>query len=108
MERLPRGSNFVRSKMLWELGLHVAGNPLTPYGGDRDMCITVGNGSGTEFRPALRMATGSPILAHAVVAGTLDMAMVNPSALLTQAYRGVGLFPEALPLRVVAVYPTWD
>ena len=108
MEPLPRGSNFQRAKMLWELGLHVAGNPLTPYGGDRDMCITVGNGSGTEFRSALRMATGSPILAHAVAAGTLDMAIVNPSALLTQAYRGVGLFAEALPLRVVAVYPTWD
>lgn len=108
METLPRGSNFKRAKLLWELGLHVAGNPLTPYGGDRDMCITVGNGSGAQFRPALRMATGSPILAHAVAAGTLDMAMVNPSALLTQAYRGVGLFPQALPLRIVGVYPTWD
>ena len=108
MESLPRGSNFTRSKMLWELGLNVAGNPLTPYGGDRDICITVGNGSGSQFRPALRMATGSPILAHAVAAGSLDMAIVNPSALLTQAYRGVGMFSKPLPLRVVAVYPTWD
>jgi TRAP-type uncharacterized transport system substrate-binding protein len=108
MERLPRGSNFKRAKMLWELGLHVAGNPLTPYGGDRDMCITVGNGSGTNFRPALRMATGSPILAYDVTAGNLDMAMINPSGLLTQAYRGVGLFEKPLPLRVIGVYPTWD
>lgn len=108
MERLPRGSNFKRAKMLWELGLHVAGNPLTPYGGDRDMCITVGNGSDVQFRPALRMATGSPILAHDVAAGNLEMAMINPSGLLTQAYRGVGLFPKPLPLRVIGVYPTWD
>lgn len=108
MERLPRGSNFKRAKMLWELGLHVAGNPLTPYGGDRDMCITVGNGSDVRFRPALRMATGSPILAHDVAAGNLEMAMINPSGLLTQAYRGVGLFPKPLPLRVIGVYPTWD
>lgn len=108
MEPLPRGANFKRTKMLWEIGLDVAGSPHTPYGGDRDMCITVGNGSGSAFRPALRMATGSPILAHAVADGTLEMAMVNPSAFLTQAYRGVGLFAEALPLRVVAVYPTWD
>lgn len=105
---LPRGSNFKRAKMLWELGLHVAGNPLTPYGGNRDMCITVGNGSGTEFRPALRMATGSPVLAHDVAAGHLEMAMINPSGLLTQAYRGVGLYSEPLPLRVIGVYPTWD
>jgi TRAP-type uncharacterized transport system substrate-binding protein len=54
------------------------------------------------------MATGSAILAKAVVAGDLEMAFVNPSGLLTQAYRGTGLFSEALPVRVVASYPSWD
>lgn len=108
MEPLPRGANFLRAKMLWELGLHVAGNPATPYGGNRDVCITIGNGSGEQFRPTLRMATGSPILARDVAAGGLEMAMVNPSAFLTQAYRGVGLFSAPLPLRIVAVYPTYD
>jgi TRAP-type uncharacterized transport system substrate-binding protein len=108
MEPLPRGANFRRTKLLWELGLHVAGNPARPYGGDRDMCITVGNGSGTSFRPSLRMATGSPILAHDVVGGGLEMAMVNPCAFLTQAYRGVGLFDAPLPVRVIGTYPSWD
>ncbi|HUB96377.1 MAG TPA: TAXI family TRAP transporter solute-binding subunit [Stellaceae bacterium] len=108
MERLPRGANFLRAKALWELGLNVAGNPATPYGGNRDVCITIGNGSGEEFRPHLRMATGSPILAHGVARGSIEMAFVNPSALLTQAYRGVGLFSAPLPLRVVGVWPTWD
>lgn len=108
MEALPRGANFLRAKTLWEIGLNVAGNPATPYGGNRDVCIVVGNGSGTRFRPWLRMATGSPILAHDVAEGGIEMAVINPSGLLTQAYRGVGLFDKALPLRVVAVYPTWD
>ncbi|MDO9441025.1 MAG: TAXI family TRAP transporter solute-binding subunit [Beijerinckiaceae bacterium] len=107
-EPLPRGANFRRAKFLWELGLSVAGNPATPYGGDRDMCITVGNGSGEHFRPALRMATGSPILALDVAGGSLEMAMVNPSGFLTQAYRGVGLFDKPLPLRTIAIYPSWD
>jgi TRAP-type uncharacterized transport system substrate-binding protein len=108
MQRLPRGSNFKRAKMLWELGLNVAGNPATPYGGNRDMCISVGNGSGEHFVPSLRMATGSPILANDVINQTLDMAMVNPSALLTQAYRGCGMFENPQPLRVIGIYPTWD
>jgi TRAP-type uncharacterized transport system substrate-binding protein len=108
MEPLPRGANFLRAKLLWELGLSVAGNPATPYGGNRDVCITVGNGSGEQFRPALRMATGSPILAYEVASGGIEMAMVNPSALLTQAYRGVGLYRAKLPLRIVAVWPTYD
>lgn len=108
MEPLPRGANFIRAKTLWEVGLHVAGNPQTRYGGNRDMCITIGNGSGERFRPWIRMATGSPILAHDVAEGGIEMAFVNPSAFVTQAYRGVGLFTKPLPLRIVAVYPTWD
>ncbi len=107
-EPLPRGANFRRAKFLWEIGLSVAGNPATPYGGDRDMCITIGNGSGEAWRPALKMATGSPVLAHDVARGGLQAAMVNPSAFLTQAYRGVGLFREKLPLLTLATYPNYD
>jgi hypothetical protein len=42
MEPLPKGANFIRAKILWEMGLHLAGNPATPYGGNRDMVITIG------------------------------------------------------------------
>jgi len=108
MEPLPRGANFQRAKMLWEIGLHIAGDPAMPYYGNRDMCIVVGSGSADSFRPWLRMATGSPILAHAVCRGELEMAMVNPSGFLTQAYRGTGLFSKPLPVRVLANYPSWD
>jgi TRAP-type uncharacterized transport system substrate-binding protein len=108
MEPLPKGANFIRAKTLWELGLHIAGNPTTRYGGNRDMCIVVGSGSGAEFTPWLRMATGSAILAEDVAKGAIEMAFVNPSALLTQAYRGVGIFKTPLPLRVIASYPSWD
>jgi TRAP-type uncharacterized transport system substrate-binding protein len=93
---------------LWELGLHIANDPETPFGGNREMTITVGSGSGESFRPWLSMATGSPHLAHAVAAGELDMAFINPSGMLTQAFPGKGLFSEPLPVRVVASYPSWD
>ena len=108
MEPLPRGANFQRAKLLWEIGLHIAGDPNTPYYGPRDMCISVGSGSADKFRPWLRMSTGSPILAQAVCRGDLEMSMVNPSGFLTQAYRGTGLFPQPLPVRVLATYPSWD
>jgi TRAP-type uncharacterized transport system substrate-binding protein len=73
------------------------------------MVITVGSGAGAAFRPWLRLATGSAILAEQVATGDgFDLAFVNPSALLTQAYRGVGLFRAPLPVRIVAVYPSWD
>jgi TRAP-type uncharacterized transport system substrate-binding protein len=108
MEPLPTGANFKRGKILWELGLDIAGNPETPYGGNRDMCIVVGSGAGASFKPWLRLATGSAVMAHAVANGEIDAVFVNPSAMLTQAYRGVGLFDKPLPLRILASYPSID
>ena len=108
LEPLPKGANFARAKMLWEIGLDVAGDIDIPYGGNRDMRISVGSGGSDTWRPSLNLATGSAILAHDVCRGAVDMAFVNPSALLTQAYRGVGLFDRRLPVRVVCSYPSWD
>jgi TRAP-type uncharacterized transport system substrate-binding protein len=109
MEPLPKGANFVRAKMLWEIGLNIAGDPDEPYTGNRDICVSVGSASADHYRPYLRMSTGSPILAHAVMKGDLDMAFVNPSGFVTQMYRGTGLFEgNPLPVRIVASYPSWD
>ncbi len=108
MEQLPRGAQFQRSKMLWEIALGIAGDPSIRYYEDRDVSIVIGNGSGEAFTPALRMAPGSPALAHAVCRGDLELAFVNPSAMLTQAYRGTGLYSEPLPVRVIASYPSYD
>jgi TRAP-type uncharacterized transport system substrate-binding protein len=60
------------------------------------------------MKPWLRMSTGSPILAHGICRGELEVAMINPSGLLTQAHRGTGLFPQPLPVRIIAVYPSLD
>jgi TRAP-type uncharacterized transport system substrate-binding protein len=108
MEPLPGGAQFVRAKMLWEIALGMAGDPSIPYYGNRDISLVIGNGSAEKFTPAVSMAPGSPILSHAVARGELDMAFVNPSALLTQAYRGTGLYREPLPVRAIASYPSWD
>ena len=107
-EPLPRGAQFTRSKMLWEIALGIAGDTSIPYYGNRDVQIVIGNGSGEQFKPWFRMSPGSPALAHAVVRGDLEASFVNPSGLLTQAYRGVGMFKEALPVRVIASFPSWD
>ena len=85
MEPLPKGANFVRAKTLWEIGLHIAGNPATPYGGNRDMVITIGSGSGAAFRPWLRLATGSAILAEEVAQGAA--ASNWPSSILPRCSR---------------------
>src|ERR1044071_8070846 len=108
MEPLPRGAQFTRAKMLWEIALGVGGDIKIPYYGDRDIKIDIGNASGEHYKPKLRMSVGSPILAHAVVIEEIEIGFVNPPALLTQAYRGTGIFKAPLRVRIVVSYPSWD
>ena len=38
----------------------------------------------------------------------VDVAFINPSAIVTMAYRGKGFYKERLPLRALAAFPSWD
>ena len=56
----------------------------------------------------ISFATGSFREIIAVANGKYSMAWVNPSVLLTMACRGKGPFRRPLPLRTIAVFPSWD
>ena len=52
--------------------------------------------------------SGSPEGIDEVAQGRAGLAMINPSAMLTMAYRGTGPFTKPLPVRVIAVLPSYD
>ena len=56
----------------------------------------------------ISFATGSFQEIIEVAERKYSMAWVNPSVLLTMAHRGKGLFSKRLPLRAIAVFPSWD
>src|SRR3989442_5387746 len=56
----------------------------------------------------ISFVTGSFREIIAVAKDEYSMAWVNPSVLLTMACRGTGPFRKRLPLRAVAVFPSWD
>src|SRR6476646_2373946 len=64
----------------------------------------------SETRPevTISFATGSFREIIAVAQGAYSLAWVNPSVLLTMAYRGKGPFKKRLPLRTIAVFPSFD
>src|SRR6185312_15910662 len=97
--------NEARGVMLTQMGLAMM---ASRWNGARDILVTVGDASGGGFEPTLKIATGLIGLAHSVARGEIDAAFLNPSGLLNQPYRGVGLFAEPLDLRVLANYPSWD
>ena len=57
---------------------------------------------------ALSFTTGGFGAIRAVAEGKFSLAWVNPSVMLTMAYRGKGLFSKRLPLRTLAVFPSYD
>ena len=57
---------------------------------------------------ALSFTTGGFDAITAVAEGEFSLAWVNPSVQLTMAYRGKGPFPKRLPVRTIAVFPSYD
>ncbi len=108
LRRTAPNAALIRNTMLSEIILHVGDSAKARANATRNLYVAMGSGSGERFQPWLRLTDGSPLLAHAIARGELDATFMNPSALLTQAYRGVGIFREPLPLRVIASYPSWD
>ena len=44
----------------------------------------------------------------AVASREIDLAMINLAAVLAVAMRGQGIFKEPMPVRAIAVIPSWD
>ncbi len=108
MERQSGGASVARANAVIQMALGMSqdrSNPSRPY---RDICISVGAVEDGAFQRRLSFATGTPDLAFAVARGEIDVAAINPSAFLTMAHRGTGPFPQPLPLRAIAVMPSWD
>lgn len=57
---------------------------------------------------SLSFATGGLREIVALAQGKFSLLWINPSAMLTMAYRGTGPFRRRLPLRTIAVFPSYD
>ena len=68
----------------------------------RRTAVVLGSSGEGGFQTKLTFATDMPDVAEAVARGEIDLGTLNPSAYLTMAHRGVGPYPEPLPLRALA------
>jgi hypothetical protein len=93
-----------RSRLMLEVASVLATDDAWPY---RQVDVRLREQGGESWRIRL-FASDAPGGIEAVAAGEADVAIVNPSALLTLAVRGSGPFPRPLPLRAIAVIPSYD
>jgi TRAP-type uncharacterized transport system substrate-binding protein len=97
----------MRVNALFQIALGLSMNP-GPDWSATNLRLSLGAVRDGEYQTTLSFANGDYELAFAVARGELDVATVNPSAFLSMAFRGRGLYPEPLPLRVLATMPSLD
>ena len=83
----------IDSRLGAQLSLRIAARKDAPA--DRDLGISMGVGGSRENLTE-------------VAEGKLSLLWINPNAPLALAYHGCPPFSAALPLRTVAVFPSWD
>ena len=59
-------------------------------------------------KPVTLFAVSSAEGIFAVAKGEADLAIINPAAVLSVAAKGRSIFKEPMPVRAIAVIPSWD
>jgi len=99
----PLSAVAIRSRLVLEIASELVG------GTDRSIRVAEVRLRDLASEPALRLSSLSTIGAvFDVVERRVDLAIANPSAALTLAYRGTGAFSRPLPVRTIAVIPSAD
>lgn len=99
--------NVTRSRLVLEIASEMAGSAagdaVPTYVQPR---VVLRHAHGGKTATFLGTSTAEGIFA--VASREADLAMINPAAVLAVAMRGKGIFKEPMPVRAVAVIPSWD
>jgi TRAP-type uncharacterized transport system substrate-binding protein len=105
---IPPNAPDIRTFALAQMGVALMMERTLPGRPFRELRVAVGTSADGDFQPTLTLASDMPGEAEAVVRGDVDLGVFNPSGYLTMAYRGVGPYPQPLPLRAIGVMPSLD
>src|SRR5262245_35060937 len=99
--------NVTRSRLVLEIASEMAGSAASDavptYVQPRVVLRRARGGRPVTF---LGVSTAEGIFA--VASREVDLAMINPAAVLSVAVRGKGIFKQPMPVRAIAVIPSWD
>ena len=94
----------VRSRLLLELTSELAGMPDWPH---KQVRLQMRNQETDEWVISL-YASDCPDAISEVASGEVQVAIINPSEVLTLAVKGTGPFKEPIPLRAITVLGSYD
>jgi TRAP-type uncharacterized transport system substrate-binding protein len=99
--------NVTRSRLVLEIASEMAGGVAADAVPDYIQPKVVLRHS-HGGKPVTLFGVSSAEGIFAVAARDVDLAMINPAAVLAVAMRGQGMFKVPMPVRAIAVIPSWD
>jgi TRAP-type uncharacterized transport system substrate-binding protein len=99
--------NVTRSRLVLEIASEMTGSAACDVAPDyvqpRVVLRPIRGG-----KPVTFLGTSTAEGIFAVASREVDLAVINPAAVLSVALRGKGIFKEPMPLRAIGVIPSWD
>lgn len=104
-------ARMMRTKMALEVAAELYTQRMFSMG--NVATISIQPSSREEQFPGLSMGINGDLMGGMkapieVARRRVDVAFINPSAIVTMAYRGKGFYRQKLPLRALASFPSWD
>ncbi|MGH7796834.1 MAG: TAXI family TRAP transporter solute-binding subunit [Candidatus Binatia bacterium] len=104
-------ARMMRAKMALEVAAEVYTQRMFSMG--NVATISINPSSREEQFPGMTMGINGDLMGGMkgpleVGNRRVDVAFINPSAVVTMAYRGEGFYKEKMPLRALASFPSWD
>jgi uncharacterized protein len=99
--------NVTRSRLVLEIASEMAGSAAADAVPDYiQPKVVLRHAHGGK--PATLFGISSAEGIFAVASREVDLAIINPAAVLSVAMRGQGIFKQPMPVRAIAVIPSWD
>jgi TRAP-type uncharacterized transport system substrate-binding protein len=102
--RMRTHPHTTRSRLMLEVASELVTRNDWPY---LQACVSLRE-QGSATWPVNLFASDSPAAIHEVASGNVQFAMINPSMILKLAALGRSPFKEPIPLRAIAVLPSFD
>ncbi len=100
--------NVTRSRLVLEIASEMIGGRDLETPPDYFQAKAVLRAAKPGGKPVTLFGSSTAEGIDAVTHGEADLAIINPSAVLSVAVRGNGMFKTPRPLRAIAVIPSWD
>jgi TRAP-type uncharacterized transport system substrate-binding protein len=99
--------NVTRSRLVLEIASEMAGGAAADAVPDYiQPKVVLRHSHGGKLVTFFGISSAEGIFA--VASREADLAMINPAAVLAVALRGQGIFKQPMPVRAIAVIPSWD